>query len=84
MPGSEETISASGRRHEFALYRKKTPVGHYWNCPKMLAVNALSNRRSGCLDLTGGYLNSLLERRTVELQEKAAELEKLLVAQYGT
>ena len=34
------------------------------------------------MDLTGHYLNSILERRTVELQEKTAELESLLVAQY--
>ena len=33
-------------------------------------------------DLTGHYLNSSLERRTVELQEKTAELEALCVAQY--
>ena len=34
------------------------------------------------VDLTGHYLNSLLSRRTVELQENTAELEKLCVAQY--
>ena len=31
---------------------------------------------------TEHYLNSILERRTVELREKTAELEKLCVAQY--
>ncbi len=34
------------------------------------------------MGLTGHYLNSILERRTVDLQEKAAELEALCVAQY--
>jgi integrase len=41
-------------------------------------------RCNGCwsVDLTGHYLNSILERRTVELQETTAELEALCVAQY--
>ena len=34
------------------------------------------------VDLTGHYLNSILERRTVDLQEKTAELQALCVAQY--
>ena len=34
------------------------------------------------MDLTGHYLNSILKRKTVELQEKTAELEALMVAQY--
>jgi len=34
------------------------------------------------VDLTGHYLNSILERKTVDLQEKTAELEALWVAKY--
>ena len=32
------------------------------------------------MDLTGHYLNSILERKTVELQKKTEELGALLVA----
>ena len=38
--------------------------------------------RTFLVDLTGHYLNSILERRTVELQQKTAELEALAVVQY--
>lgn len=34
------------------------------------------------VDLTGHYLNSVLEGKTEELQRKTAELEALCVAQY--
>ena len=34
------------------------------------------------VDLTGHYLNSILDRRTVDLQEKTVELEALCVAQH--
>lgn len=36
---------------------------------------------SGGVEATGHYLNSILERKTVDLQEKTAELEALCVAQ---
>jgi hypothetical protein len=58
------------------------------NVPAGWFQTGWSFRRSGVgqgifvVDLTGHYLNSILERRTVELQEKTAELEKLCVAQY--
>jgi catechol 2,3-dioxygenase-like lactoylglutathione lyase family enzyme len=43
---------------------------------------SLRRKYSRLLDLTRHHLSSILERRTVELQEEAAELEALCVAQY--